>query len=132
MGDRKHNQHFSQLSVSRILGSADHPLGFLVDRHTRWWQATRHGTEVPAVQIGHLESLHSGAAERLGLEDADFNQLSNWKGERHGAVFHKSCVLIGGVHVEERTARSWESAGLLKKGTVATAPASAGWMPGWR
>jgi hypothetical protein len=130
MGDRKYNQRFSRICINRILSTPTHPLRFLVDKKTRRWLATRHGKEEPSVQIGHLESLHSGAHERLCLEDADFNQMSNWRGERQGAIFSKSCVLIGGVHVELRTASMWESLGLLRKGTVATAQRSNGWEPG--
>jgi len=127
MADRKYNQRFSQMCVSQILSVQEHPLLFLVDPVTRWWKATRHGKDDHSVQIGHLESYHSGAKERLCLEDADFNQVSNWKGERHGAIFQKSCVLIGGVHVEYRTALMWESCGPLVKGTVASAPRTEGW-----
>ena len=129
MVNRKYNQHFSQLCITQILSVQNHPLAFLVDPNTRWWRATRHGLREPSVQIGHLESYHSGAHERLCLEDADFNQMSNWKGERHGAIFKKSCVLIGGVHVEYRTASMWESLGLLPMGMIAHAPRSEGWSP---
>ena len=129
MADRRYNQRFSKLCVDQILGIKNHLLSFLVDPNTRWWRATRHGMNEPSVQIGHLESYHSEAPERLCLEDSDFNQMSNWKGERHGAIFKKTCVLIGGVHVEHRTASMWESVGLLPKGTVASASRSEGWSP---
>lgn len=129
MVDRKYNQRFSQMCINQIFLVPNHPLSFLVDPVTRRWKATRHGSDVPSVQIGHLESLHSGAKERLCLEDADFNQISNWKGERHGAIFHKSCVSIGGVHVEYRTAQMWESCGLLPKSTVAGSRRTDGWSP---
>ena len=43
--------------------------------------ARHHANEhAPAVQAGHLQSFHSGAPERLALEDADRNQLKNWTG----------------------------------------------------
>lgn len=126
---RVHNQHFSQICLTQILARPGHPLRFLVDSRTRRWRATRHGSADPAVQVGHLQSLHAGGPERLCLEDADFNQLSNWRGERQGAVFTKSCVLIGGVHVELRTAKMWEATGMLPIGTVARSPRSDGWNP---
>lgn len=126
---RVHNQHFSQICLTQILAKPAHPLRFLVDSRARRWRATRHGSADPAVQVGHLQSLHAGGPERLCLEDADFNQLSNWRGERQGAVFAKSCALIGGVHVELRTAKMWEATGMLPIGTVASSPRSDGWNP---
>ena len=127
---RPYNQRFSQMCVNHILSRPGHRLAFLVDPRTRWWRATSHGKDVPGVQVGHAESLHAGGPERLFLEDADFNQLSNWKGEGRGVIFQKYGVVIDGVHVEDRTARMWESVGLLPAGTVARSPRSNGWMPG--
>ncbi len=126
---RPYNQRFSQICVNQILSKTGHPLSFLVDPKTQWWRATRHGKKVPSIQIGHAESLHARGRERLFLEDADYNQLSNWKGERYGVIFQKTGVLIKGVHVEYRTAKMWESIGLLPKGTVASSPRSEGWRP---
>ncbi|MCP4570769.1 MAG: hypothetical protein GY838_00295 [bacterium] len=80
--------------------------------------------------MGHAESLHAGGPERLFLEDADFNQMSNWCGERQGAVFRKPCVSIGGIPVDSRTARMWESIGALPSNTVASSPQGGGWTPG--
>ena len=126
---RVHNQRFSHMCLARILATPGHLLSFLVDEQKGKWRGTRHGSETPAIQIGHAESLHAGGAEGLFLEDADFNQMSNWKGERQGAIFQKSGVLIGGIPVERRTAQMWEAVGELPPGTVAGAPISRGWIP---
>ena len=81
------------------------------------------------MQAGHLVSFHSGAPEALALEDSFFNQASNWKGERFGAVFEKAAVDIGNppVPVEVRTAQMFEAVGVLPEGTVEQAMRSAGW-----
>ena len=105
----------SQLRV--ILNALDqgkkHPLGFLVDPKTRNWRGRSHLSEEPSVQAGHLTSRHSGAPERFAVEDAFFNQVSNWKGETQGAIFMKEAVEIEGVVVEARTAELWVGMGLL-------------------
>ncbi len=125
---------FEQWALRQILaGGADHPLANLVDFTLRNWRARRHGHEhAPAVQIGHLVSFHSGAPERLALEDADQNQFKNWTIEnrwRQGIAI-TTAVLIGGVPVEKATAQRWERLGVLKPGTTAKArPIPAGHEP---
>jgi hypothetical protein len=74
-----------------------------------------------------LVSFHSGAPEALALEDALFNQFSNWKGERYGAIFEKAAVDIDGCAVELRTAMMLESVGLLEEGTVESVMRIEGW-----
>ena len=104
---RAHNQRFSHLMLRKILETSDHPLGFLVHPVTKSWYAVRHGSEHPSVQIGHAESFHAGGPERLFLEDADFNQLSSWKGERHGVVFvenRRTGLALGKDCEDRRTA----------------------------
>ncbi len=118
---------FMRGSLNRIVADPNHRLRFLVDSHGGWLSRT-HLSELPTVQAGHLISFHSGAPEALALEDSFFNQVSNWKGERFGAVFEKAAVDIGGVAVELRTAEAWEAAGELPTGTVAAAMRSAGWI----
>ncbi len=127
--ERRYNQRFSQMCLDQILANPQHMLSFLVNRRRRKWNATQHGSEGPSVQVGHAESRHAGGPERLFLEDADFNQMSNWCGERQGAVFGKPCVLIGGIPVDHRTAKMWESVGELPKGTVARSLTNGGWTP---
>jgi Bacterial toxin 5 len=101
-----------------------------VDPALRTWRARRHANEhAPAVQAGHLQSFHSGAPERLALEDADQNQMKNWTVEnrwRQGITM-TTAVEIGGVPVERATAERWERLSLLPKGTVAKAPSHPGW-----
>ena len=106
-----------------ILDDPHHPLSFLVDRLTGKWVARSHLSEEPTVQAGHLTSRHSGAAERYAVEDALFNQLSNWKGETgRRAVFQKQAVDIGGVPVEYRTAKMYERLGLLPNVRIPNLP----------
>ena len=124
---RRLQGRFMREALETILADESHPLRFLVDPKTRRWLARTHMSELPTVQAGHLVSFHSGAAEALALEDSFFNQVTNWKGERFGAVFEKAAVEIGGVPVEVRTAEMWESLGVLQEGTVERAMRSAGW-----
>ena len=129
---RIHNPRFAAEMLHRILAVQSHPLNFMVDRSEGQgkWKARRvHGHNAPSFQVGHAESLHGGAAERLFVEDADFNQLSNWTGECKGVIFQKTGVVIGNVHVELRTAQTWERMGLLPKDTVESAVNSTGWDP---
>jgi RHS repeat-associated protein len=102
-------QAFMREQLKIILQEPNHPLRFLINPNTKTWLARSHLSELPAVQAGHLTSRHSGALERFALEDAFFNQLSNWKGEMQGAIFMKTAVNIGGVPVEARTAQLWQS-----------------------
>jgi hypothetical protein len=79
------------------------------------------------VQAGHLEAkTYAKAAgkprEFLMLEDADLNWLSGQSVEAQGAYSSKGAVLIDGYPVDIRTARLYESHGLLPAGTVAAAP----------
>ena len=129
---RKYNAKFMREQLKKI--HKDHELYFLIDPKTGTWKGRKHGMEVPAVQVGHgdtLSKLPSGAPERIYIEDADFNQYSNWFGETKskGAIFKKTGVDIGGVPVERRTALMWERLGKLKKGTVENAPIHEGWIP---
>lgn len=138
---RRYNQQFMSKALRTILDDPEHPLGFLVDRDARRWRSRVHGEyDVPAVQAGHKISFHSGEPERLCIEDADFNQWSNWFGENRGTIFDKPIVLIGGVPVEKTTASRWEShtRGLMEEGgdpskyllppgTVEAAPSHPGW-----
>jgi hypothetical protein len=112
-------------ALHRILAQGkSHPLFFLVDPVTNNWRARAHAEEhEPAVQAGHLSSFHSGAIERLALEDADYNQAKNWTIEnrwRQGIV-ETTAVEIGGIPVERLTAAMWERLSLLPKGTLAAA-----------
>jgi hypothetical protein len=127
---RIHNQRFADEMLKRILAVSGHPLNFLVDRAKGAWRARRvHGQDEPSFQVGHAESLHAGGPERLFVEDADSNQLANWKGECKGVIFQRTGVLIGNVHVEAGTARMWERLELLPRGTVEAAVDSQGWNP---
>jgi hypothetical protein len=101
----------AQLKI--IQADPKHPLRFLVDSRTGKWIARSHLSDDVAVQAGHLTSRHSGAAGRFALEDAFFNQVSNWRGETQGAIFIKTAVNIGRVPVEARTVALWQRLGLL-------------------
>jgi hypothetical protein len=104
---------FMRQALKTIVADENHPLRFLVRPGGSKWLGRTHLTELPTVQAGHLTSRHSGAVERFAIEDAFFNQVSNWKGETQGAIFHKTAVEIGGVAVEERTAQMWQRLGLI-------------------
>jgi hypothetical protein len=107
-----------------------HPLTFLLTPDGQKYMGRRHGSEdSPSVQAGHGTSFHSGAPERLFIEDADFNQRSNWNGESKGHIFEKHGVDIGGIPVESTTAYWWEKDGLLPPGTVEHAMPHPGWSP---
>jgi hypothetical protein len=118
---------FMEYARRTILGAKHHPLAFLLDSDGNWCSRT-HLSEEPTVQAGHGTSFHSGAPEALALEDSFFNQVSNWKGERHGVVFEKPMVEIGELPVELRTAEMWESLGKIARGTVANASPHSGWQ----
>jgi RHS repeat-associated protein len=104
---RKYNQAFMKNQLNKILRDPTHPLGFLVDQKAKDWKSRSHLSHLPGVQAGHLTSLHSGAPERLALEDAWFNQVSSNKGERQGAIFEKQAIDVEGIPVELRTAEMW-------------------------
>jgi RHS repeat-associated protein len=127
--NRRFNQRFARAQLRTILSSSEHPLSFLVSRATQSWLGRSVWSTEPAVHVGHATSFHSGAEERLYLEDPFFNNLSNWLGESLGVIFEKSGVLIGDVPVELRTANLWENLGLLPTGTVVNAAASQGYIP---
>jgi Bacterial toxin 5 len=127
---RAFNTMFMDEMLEKILADKEHILGFLVDRKRGKWKGRTHADpKSMAVQAGHKVSFHSGEPERLFLENADFNQCSNWYGESKGAIFHKEGVVIGGAPIERRTAEQCERLGLLPKGTVANAPVHTGWTP---
>lgn len=122
---------FMRWALQEILAAgAMHPLAFLVDPVTRNWRARWHANEhAPAVQAGHLQSFHSGAPERLALEDADQNQLKNWTVENRwrGGITLTTAVVIGGIPVEKATATLWERLSLLPEGTTMNARPHPGW-----
>jgi RHS repeat-associated protein len=126
---RRHNRTFMAEMLRRILNTPGHPLHVLVDPKLGNWQSRRQDAETTSVQAGHLDSLHSGLAERLALEDSTFNQVASNVGETQGAIFNKTAVSILGIPVEYRTARLLEGAGLLAPGTVMNAPSHPGWTP---
>lgn len=105
---------FMNKSLRTITNDPSHPLRFLVDPTTGKWRARLDSSDLPSVQAGHRISRHSGAPERFSLEDATFNQVSNWRGETQGAIFVKEAVDIGGVPVERRTAEMWDRMGCLR------------------
>ena len=79
------------------------------------------------LQAGHLEakSFSEAAGKSRAffmLEDADLNWLSGQQIETRGAYSSKGAVLIDGYPIDIRTARLYESHGLLPSGTVNAAP----------
>lgn len=113
----------------RAPGRAPSPGGGRLD-----WQGRRHAMNTPTVQAGHRVSKHSGAPERLAIEDADFNQLSNWVGETQRITFEKPTIMLQGVIVDKASAMRWAGpemskvTGLTPK-MIESAPAHPGWSP---
>ena len=92
-------------ALKTILADAEHPLGFLVNRRTGKWVARTHLHPL-GVQGGHKVTRWTGATEYIGVEDAFFNQLTNWRGETgRRAWWDKEFIDIKGVPVELETAR---------------------------
>ena len=123
---------FKLWALKQITSAPDHPLQCLVEKSSGQWHPNAVGSESkPSVDAGHLTSKWTGAPPFFALEDSDFNRVFN-KGEnktRHGVIYEKSAVLIGGVPVERRTAQMLENVAqkpdrtpAFPKGTVAGAP----------
>ena len=77
------------------------------------------------VQMGHIMSDKTGGQERLMLQGAWENQFNNVTIEAPrvgGAVLDQPAISIGGIAVDLKTAKFWESIGLLKPGAVNAAP----------
>lgn len=129
MGSRSHNVSFAKEQLKTILDTPGHPLKFLVDEKTGNWMSRRDDADVPSMQVGHMVSLHSGAPERLALQDSGQNQTAAHVGESRGCIFHNEAILIGGVPVEKESAQQWERLGKLPEGTVAAAEPHPGWSP---
>lgn len=121
-------REFMRLALERIKAEKGHPLSKLVNPQTGDWVGRKVYTMEPAVQAGHTISRWTGVPDMLALEDAEFNTILN-VGERLGIPYFKPARLIGGVPVESWTARRWEDAGIIPKGTLAKAPWTAGWHP---
>jgi RHS repeat-associated protein len=125
---RPHNQAARRRMEKIIRSTPGHLLAPLINPATGKFWSGRHGEfELPAVQMGHGESLFSSGRHSLLLEDADFNQLSNWTGESQGVGFEKPGVTLMGIPVELRTARLLERQLQWPAGTVDAAPPTKGW-----
>jgi hypothetical protein len=67
-----------------------------------------HDPEPWYVEAGHRTTNASGAPEFLGLQDAHENQLQGkFEAPKHGHIFDRTFVDVGGVPVEWRTALQW-------------------------
>ena len=103
-------------------------LDFLVDKNGKLKSGYRkkHSQliETPgAVDMGHAISDKAGQPTGLMIQDSWGNQLNRLSVERPGmgAFMENIAVEIDGWAVELETARMWEEAGLLQKGTVKNA-----------
>jgi len=119
-------KRFIDACAKEIAARKDHPLAQLLDPKTGQFKGRSITSPVVSVHAGHTISRFSGAAPYFALEDPVLNAFWNI-GESVGAVFLKPAVVIGGIPVEYKTAWLWEQAGMLKKGTVRSAPFSVGW-----
>jgi hypothetical protein len=72
------------------------------------------------VQMGHIISKKSGQAEQIMLQGAWENQFNAITAEKAGleTFVENVAVDIGGIAVDLKTAKAWESFGYLAKGTV--------------
>jgi RHS repeat-associated protein len=95
-----------------ILADTEHPMRFLVDEATQNWVARSASSEEPTVQAGHLATnfmvkLGVGT-ERLAIEDAFLNQLTNWTGETgRRAWWSKEAAEVAGTFVEVESLKRW-------------------------
>jgi predicted acylesterase/phospholipase RssA len=108
-----------------------HPLSYLLDPETKrlWRHKSRSHdyliSNPNVVQMSHIVSNKVGGREFVMLSTAWDNQFNNVtiEGRRgHGSYVENIAVDIGGIAVDIRSARWWESLNWLPKGTVAEAP----------
>jgi hypothetical protein len=71
------------------------------------FRGRRDAMDVPAIQVGHRISHHTGAPSYFAIEDADFNQQTGRGPERGGGYTDKRSVLIQGVWVDYESALRW-------------------------
>ncbi|MFF5296341.1 SpvB/TcaC N-terminal domain-containing protein [Paractinoplanes globisporus] len=113
-----------------IARTPGHILAPLVDPVTeKFYSGVMGEWDKPSIQMGHATSLHSGAAEKLFIEDTEFNQIASNTAESKGISIERPGVDLGGIPVEMRTARLLERIYDWPKGTVDAAPPSTGWDP---
>jgi RHS repeat-associated protein len=113
-----------------IRGDPNHPLRFLLNSQGRFkaQQGLSHAELIDRpdlVQMGHISSNKLGGGERLMLQGAWDNQLTNIAVETPsvgGAVLGQPAISIGRLAVDPTTAAFWEEIGWLDPGTVANAP----------
>jgi RHS repeat-associated protein len=129
--DAKERREFRAWVTQKIMSGCNgavHPLRNILNEQGEPYNAASKASEEPIFDAGHPLSAGAGG-KRMGMEDSSFNREEGFKDERKGVIFEKPHIDICGVSVELRTARKWESAGLIPKGTVAGSPVSGGWLP---
>lgn len=116
-------------AARKIAEDPNHPLSFLIQNKKFKPQKGLSHAELAnrpdLVQMGHITSDKIGGQERLMLQGAWENQLSNVTIEapyKGGAVLNQTAIDIGGIAVDLKTAQFWEKIGWLPKGTVQNAP----------
>jgi len=78
------------------------------------------------VDAGHVHSSESG--ERLyAAEERSQNRIDGASIERSGTIMEKPAIEVDGLSVNRNTAQKLEDRGVLKEGTVESAPRIEGW-----
>jgi WXG100 family type VII secretion target len=116
--------------AAKVIGETEnHPLKFLLDdegkfKPTKGLTHAELADNPDLVQMGHIVSNKSGQPERIMLQGAWENQFNAITAEkpRMGTYVENVAVDIGGVAVDIKTAKFWESIGWLPEGTVGSAP----------
>jgi hypothetical protein len=110
-----------------------HTLSFLVNPTTKNWYG-RYGSRRedaqqnehhPAVQAGHLVTF--AALDENQELNSSVESIRDDTGQRVGAFAINHAVSIEGVPVMYATAKMWEAAEMLPKGTLSAAQPHSGW-----
>jgi hypothetical protein len=112
-----------------IAADKDHPLRFLLSESDRFKGSRLPHSELidnpDLVQMGHVASKKAGGPEYVVIQDAWSNQIDNITIEhpsKGGIKVSTPVVDIGGVGVDLRTAKMWETEGFLKGVDLDKAP----------
>lgn len=122
---RRLRDKFMKKQLDTILANPNHPLKFLVDYSKRNWKSRKLYSKEIGVQAGHTQSrwsLDPRQPETVALEDVYDNHMDSRITESRRGFINMSVIEIGGVPVIRNSARTWESMGLLPRGTVQNAP----------
>ena len=123
-------EQMRRAAAKTIDADPNHPLRFLLGSDGKFkkqdvFTHAELADRPDLVQMGHIMSDKTGGQERLMLQGAWENQFNNVTIEAPrvgGAVLDQPAISIGGIAVDLKTAKFWESIGFLKPGTINAAP----------